>query len=29
MDIKEVGAEAYANVLESYGINASMMSRAD
>ena len=29
MDIKEAGAEAYANVLESYGINASMMSRAD
>ena len=29
MDIKEVGAEAYANVLESYGIQAQMMSRAD
>ena len=29
MDIKETGAQAYADVLRSFGINAYMSSRAD
>ena len=29
MDVKEAGASAYAEVLGSYGIKATMMSRAD
>jgi hypothetical protein len=29
MDIKEAGAQAYADVLRSFGINAYMSSRAD
>jgi hypothetical protein len=29
MDIKEAGAQAYADVLRQYGINAYMSSRAD
>ena len=29
MDVKEAGADAYAKVLGTYGIKATMMSRAD
>jgi len=29
MDVKEVGAQAYAEVLQKYGIKAYMGSRAD